>query len=109
MTDRQDYQELSESPVVGTPGLRTWIYFDAQEGKTLPNTVDASGNPVTETFTGSRYITYDASLSQFKIAKEFPSELNSDLTETVQDFLEFALADCLSNGFDNLMAVFASQ
>jgi hypothetical protein len=109
LRDRQDYQELSDSPVIKTPGLRTWIYYDAQAGEALPNTVDSSGNPVTGTFTGSRYISYDAALSKMKIQKEFPSELNSDLIATVQEFLEFALADCLSNGFNSTMAVFSSQ
>ena len=25
---RQDYEELSESPVINSPDLRTWIYYD---------------------------------------------------------------------------------
>ena len=25
---RQDYEELSESPVISSPDLRTWIYYD---------------------------------------------------------------------------------
>ena len=108
---RQDYEELSESPVVQDPGLRLWVYFDALNtgGDALPNTVGVNAEAVTDKFTGSRYMTYDATLAMMKIEQELPTEVNSDLTQTVQDFLEYALADCLPNGFNSLMAVFSSQ
>ncbi|CAB9519585.1 peptidase C11, clostripain [Seminavis robusta] len=107
---RQSYGELALSQLVTDTDTRTWVYYDAhnQGGQALPNTVDGSGNLVTETFTGSRYITYDGSFAKMRIDLELAGEQNSDTQTTVQDFLDHALADCLDGGFDSLMAVFAS-
>ncbi|CAB9498210.1 Clostripain family [Seminavis robusta] len=108
---RKDYQELANSPVVQTPDLKTWIYYDAlnQAPLPLPDTVDAEGNVVTEAFTGSRYVTYDQTLGRMRIESEKLLEQNSDTISTVQAFLEHGLEDCLANGYDSLMAVFSSH
>lgn len=106
---RQDYEELTNSPVIDSPDLRTWIYYDALEGENLPNTVDASGTPVSGVYTGSRYLTYDTGLKSMKVDTELPGEQDSDQQSTVQDFLEHAMTDCLANGYDSLMAVFSSH
>ena len=110
---RQDYQELVKSPVIAkTDELRVWVYFDAlnQDGGTvLPDTVDENGADVTDDFTGSRYMRYDGAIGKMKIDKQFDPEQNSDTPDNVQAFIEHALADCLANGYNSLMAVFASH
>lgn len=109
---RQDYQELSSAPVITSPDLRTWVYFDAlnEDGGTiLPNTVNSDGSAVNTAFSGSRYVTYDSVVGKMKIDVEFPLEQNSDLPSSIQSFLEHAITDCLANGYDSLMAVFASH
>ena len=108
---RNDYSELASSPVIRSPDLRTWIYFDAlnKGGQALPNTVDSSGQPESGTFTGSRYITYDSSYGKMRVDVEISGEVNSDLPSSIESFLEHALSDCLANGHDSLFVVFASQ
>jgi hypothetical protein len=108
---RQDYNELASSPVISSPDLRTWVYYDALNsgGQALPNTVDSSGAPDSGTFTGSRYITYDSNYGKMRVDTELPGEQNSDTLVTVQSFLTRALGDCLQNGHDSLFVVFASQ
>jgi len=108
---RQDFQELSQSAVIKSGDLRTWIYYDAlnQGGQALPNTVDSNGNGISSGFTGSRYVTYDSGLQKMKVDVELPGEQNSDTTSAVQSFLEHAMTDCKNNGYDSLMAVFASH
>jgi len=108
---RQDYQELSQSPVVSSADLRTWVYYDAlnQGGQALPNTVDGNGNGVGGSFTGTRYVTYDPSFQKMRVDVEFGSELNSDYRSTVQDFLTHAMNDCKANGYNSLFAVFSSH
>jgi Clostripain family len=108
---RQDFEELTESAVINSPDLRTWIYYDAlnQGGDPLPNTVDSSGNPLTTSYTGSRFITYDPSIQKMRVDLELSGEQNSDTPVEVQSFLEHALADCLANGYDSLFAIFSSH
>jgi hypothetical protein len=108
---RQDYNELSSSPVISNPDLRTWVYYDALNsgGQALPNTVDSSGAPESGTHQGSRYLTYDSSFGKMRVDVELPGEVNSDLPGTVQSFLTHALGDCLQNGHDSLFVLFASQ
>ena len=74
-----------------------------------PNTVDSFGNALTSSFTGSRYITYDPSLGRMRVDTELAGEQNSDTPSSIQNFLQRALADCLPNGYDSLMAVFSSH
>ena len=107
---RQDYAELSISPVLKSPDLRTWIYYDAlnQGGAALPNTYTATGVEATATL-GSRYITYDASQDQMRIDLELQGEQNSDTPTVMTDFLKRAMQDCIENGHDSLMAVFSSH
>lgn len=108
---RQDYSELSASPLIADENIRTWVYYDAlnQGGDNLPNTVDAAGQPLTGLFTGSRYMTYDPGFGKFKVDTVLAGEQNSDAVATMQTFLERALDDCISNGHDSLMAVFSSH
>ncbi|CAB9524950.1 peptidase C11, clostripain [Seminavis robusta] len=112
---RQDYEELTNSGVIRSGDLRTWIYYDAlnQGGDPLPNTVDEGGNPLTQTFTGSRYLTWDASLNGgaggMKVDRTLQGEQNSDTQAVIQAFLTHALQDCLANGYDSLMAIFSSH
>jgi hypothetical protein len=108
---RQDYSELASSPVISSPDLRTWIYFDALNsgGQALPNTVDSSGSPESGTFTGSRYITYDSNYGKMKVDVELSEEVNSDTPTAIQSFLTHALGDCLANGHDSLFVIFSSQ
>jgi len=110
---RQDYEELTKSRLlVKTDEIRVWVYFDALNddgGTVLPNTLTASGAAVSAKFSGSRYVTYDGQMGKMRIDKEFPTEQNSDGSAPVQAFLEYALADCLADGFDSLMASFASH
>ena len=107
-----EYIYLYFTEVVKSPDLRTWVYYDAlnQGGEALPNTVamDGSGD-VSGTFTGSRYMTYDASQQKMRVDVELPGEQNSDQPEIIQDYLEHAMADCVSNGFTSLMVVFSSH
>jgi len=108
---RQDYQELTNSNVISSSDLRTWIYYDAlnQGGQALPNTVNINGNALTAAFTGSRYLTYDASIDKMRVDKELDGEQNSDTQASVTNFMEHALDDCLANGYESLMAVFSSH
>jgi Clostripain family len=108
---RQDFVELSNAPAMSSLNLRTWVYYDAlnQGGVTLPGTVYRNGDDASTTFTGSRYVTYDSSLGRMTVDTELPGETDSDSESTVQRFLEHALKDCLANGYDSLMAVFASH
>ncbi|CAB9524499.1 peptidase C11, clostripain [Seminavis robusta] len=105
---RQDYAELASSAVIRSEDLRVWVYYDAFSGTALPSTVDENGNPV-GAFTGSRYITFDRSIGQMRVVRTFDSEINSDSPDTIREYLETALTDCLDNGFDSLMAVFSSH
>jgi len=108
---RQDFEELTNAPVMKSPDLRTWVYFDARNsgGGPLPNTVDANDMPITAPFTGSRYVTYNATLGKMKIDTQFEIEWDSDLGTTMEAFLNRALPDCLSNGYTSLMLVFSSH
>ena len=54
-------------------------------------------------------MTYDPGFAQFKVDTVLPGEQNSDGVSTIQSFLEHALADCISNGHNSLMAVFSSH
>lgn len=80
-----------------------------QGGQALPNTVDANGNGIDGSFTGSRYVTYDPGMGKMKVDVELSGEQNSDTPSAVQNFLEHAMNDCKANGYDSLMAVFASH
>lgn len=76
----------------------------------MPNTLamDGSGD-VSGTFTGSRYMTYDASQQKMRVDVELQGEQNSDEPEIIQAYLEHAMTDCVSNGFTSLMVVFSSH
>ena len=108
---RNDYSELSLSPVISSPDLRTWIYFDALNAgrQALPNTVDSSGLPEAGIFTGSRYITYDSTYGKMRVDVEISGEVDSDAPNTMQAFLDYALSDCIPNGYDSLFVIFSSQ
>lgn len=109
---RRDYEELSESPAVRGESLRTWIYHDVRNegrGEPLPNTVDENGKEVTETFTGSRYLTYDPSIEKMRIDVTLQGEINSDMPDTIQNFMEHAIKDCVAHNYTSLMAAFASH
>lgn len=107
----QDYFELSQSPVMKSGDLRTWVYYDAfnQGGLPLPNTVDTNGNDILAPFMGSRYVTYDANLGKMRVDVELEEEQDSDSVVTIQSFMEYALSDCLADGFTSTMAVFSSH
>ena len=107
---RQDYEELTNSPVVRSENLRTWVYYDAlnQGGAALPNTVDESGNAV-GSFTGARYLTFNRDIGKMQVDYTLPGEANSDTRMQVQTFLEHAMRDCLAGGFTSLMPVFSSH
>lgn len=106
-----DYGEISRSPAVhDTNNVRTWVYYDANKGIPLTDTVDANGNSVSNThFTGSRYMTYDGSIDKMRVDKELSGEQNSDSPGVVQSFLTYALTDCLADGYDSLFAVFSGH
>ncbi|CAB9526338.1 peptidase C11, clostripain [Seminavis robusta] len=108
---RQDYKELSLSAAVRSPNIRTWVYYDSgQGGEGLPNTVDADGITTTgATFVGSRYVTFDRSIWTMREEVRLPKEQDSSNATTIQSFLEYALGDCLANGFDDLMMVFSGS
>jgi len=108
---RQDYEELTNSDVIRSGDLRLWVYYDAlnQGGDPLPNTVDQNGNPLSGSFTGSRYLTWDASRGKMKVARELPEEQNSDTKTVVQSFLTHALTDCKAAGHNSKMAIFSSH
>ena len=80
-----------------------------QGGQSVPNTVDASGNSVSGSFTGSRYVTYDPGFGKMRVDQELPGEQDSDSVTAVQNFLERAMNDCKANGYNSLMVVFASH
>jgi hypothetical protein len=110
---RADNAELSNSAIVNSDNLRTWVYYDALTSTApLAKTYDSDGNRVTEPFAGSRYLVWDKSVGNgggFVIDQELSGEQDSDTLSTVQNFLERALLDCLGNGFSDLMGVFASH
>ena len=95
--EAQNYADLS------------YLFCNITGGDPLPNTVDSTGTPVTEKFTGSRYMTFDPGFQKMRIDVELAGEQDSDTIVTVQDFLEHALADCVAAGFDSYMAVFSSH
>ena len=103
----QNYEDLTSSLPIQDPNLRLWVSYDAFNGSPLPNTVDQNGNPLTSSFTGTRYMTYrDGSMV---VDFEFAEEQNSDTREQIQSFLEYSLTDCLASGHESLMAVFSSH
>jgi Clostripain family len=109
---RKDFEEITLSPAVQGDDLRTWVYHDARNegiGEPLPNTVDANGNAVTAPFFGSRYMTYDKDLQKMRIDVQLSGEVNSDQPETVQNFLEYGIQDCLAHNYTSLMAAFSSH
>ena len=54
-------------------------------------------------------MTYDPGFQKMRVDMELPGEQDSDNQNTVQDFLEHAMNDCITNGYDSLMAVFSSH
>ncbi|CAB9526935.1 Clostripain family [Seminavis robusta] len=109
-----NYQALAKSPLVrATDQVRTWIYHDAYNnagGQILPDTFDVNGTElVTDPFNASRYSTFDPRLGSMRMDVEFQNEQNSDDTNTIRDFLVHALENCLANGYDQLVAIFAGS
>ena len=102
---QKDYQELAAAAFIRSEYMRTWIYYDAWNqgnGQVLFDTVDSTGKLITEPFSGSRIITYDASLGKLKVDVEYSTELNSDQSTTLDAFLQHAMEDCLANGYESL-------
>ena len=60
-------------------------------------------------FHGSRYITYDHSLSKLIVHTRLSGEQNSDTTSVLQAFLTTAFTDCVTKGSDEFMLVFSSH
>ena len=108
---RQDYEELTKSEVIKSGDLRLWTYYDAlnQGGDPLPNTLGLDGKPLTDKFTGSRYMTYDDSIGSMRVDVELSGEQNSDTRQVIEDFLVHAMTDCKAAGYTSLMGIFSSH
>lgn len=93
----ESYETLAGSDLVRSSEVKTWVYYDAYMTSPEEDT----------SFTGSRYMTYDSATDAMKVDMELEGEQDSDSAATIQKFLEHAMTDCLMDGYDSLMAVFA--
>lgn len=113
---RIDLEELVSSELIQTPSLTSWIYFDHRNFGTnedindrLPFVYNKDGSERTgEKPEGSFYFRQDHDLGKLVIEEDL-GELNSDSPETVKNFVNTALADCISRGSEEYMIVFGSH
>jgi hypothetical protein len=125
-----DLREFTESSLIKTPTMTTWVYFDHRNYGTshekyhndngmhseaedviepMPFVYNKDGSSRTgEKPQGSFYFKQDHSLGKLVI-EEALGELNGDSPETVENFVNHALADCIANGAEEYMIVFSSH
>jgi hypothetical protein len=109
---RQDNYELTQSQVVRLESVTTWVYYDhrsnAHRKDPLPNVVNDDGSPA-RTTTRSQYMKWQNDLDAFVIRQVFAYEHNGDDPETVYDFFETAMEDCLETGATEFFVEFSSH
>jgi hypothetical protein len=94
-----------------------WLGFDCNipdPGYSAPSVVIAACPRACDAcsatkYSGSRYITYDHTLSKLVVDRRLEGEQNSDTTSVLQAFLTVAFTDCVSRGSDEFMLVFSSH
>jgi hypothetical protein len=128
-----DLREFTESSLIKTPTMTTWVYFDHRNYGTsvdsheqhhnddgmhseagdiiepMPFVYNKDGSSQTgEKPQGSFYFKQDHSLGKLVIEEDL-GELNGDSPDTVLKFVNHALADCIANGAEEYMIVFSSH
>lgn len=129
-----DLREFTESSLIKTPTMTTWVYFDHRNYGTsvdsheqhhndddgmhseagdiiepMPFVYNKDGSSQTgEKPQGSFYFKQDHSLGKLVIEEDL-GELNGDSPETVLNFVNHALADCIANEAEEYMIVFSSH
>ena len=78
-------------------------------GGPLTNVYNPDGTELTESFGGSRYFTWDHDLGAMVVNGTFSSELNSDDPSVLQDFVTYALTDCIAQGKSEFFLALSSH
>lgn len=128
-----DLREFTESSLIKTPTMTTWVYFDHRNYGTSVDSHEQHHNddgmhseagdiiePMSFVYNkdgssqtgekpqGSFYFKQDHSLGKLVIEEDL-GELDGDSPETVLNFVNHALADCIANGAEEYMIVFSSH
>jgi hypothetical protein len=120
---REDIVELIRSPAITEESLNTWIYFDQRNladlpyysggmpiNESLPLLYEADGSELpAEKFEGSRILHYDHSLSKMTVNATYANEVDSDSPVIVEDFMTWALRDCVATGAEEYFMIFTSH
>ena len=114
----QDLDELSQSELIKTETLTTWVYFDHRNFGSdayyeittpWPFVFNKDGSPQTgDKPQGSFYFKQDHN-QQKLVIEENLGELNSDLADTVENFVRTGLKDCKNQGAEEYMIIFSSH
>lgn len=115
---RGDLEEFVSSPLIKSQSLTSWVYFDHRNFffssseniyDRLPFVYNKDGSERSgDKPEGSFYFRYDHGLGKLIIEEDL-GELNSDSPQTVEDFVDRGLADCISRGSEEFMIVFGSH
>ena len=115
---RDDLTELASSPLIQSPALTTWVYYDHRNPRMsfyenfytdFPFVYNRDGSERSGIKPeGSFHFRYDHDLGKLIVEADL-GELDSDSPETVYNFANTALADCVSRGSKEFMIVFGSH
>ena len=117
---RGDLEEFASSPLIRSSSLTSWIYFDHRNFGDSFWSFDDINDRLSFVYNkdgsertggkpeGSFYFRYDHDLGKLIIEEDL-GELNSDSPQTVEDFVDTGLADCISRGSEEFMIVFSSH
>ena len=98
---RDDFYEISRSPIVQDPTVTTWIYYDhrenAREIGPLPNVVTPAGSVSGIATTKTQYLKWSHEFDAFAIEYVSDQEQDGDDPQTVYDFVSTAIEDCMSD------------
>lgn len=115
----QDLREFTDSPLIKTPTMTTWVFFDHRN---FLGTHEDIKEPMTNVFNkdgsspwqgeekpqGSFYFKQDHTMGKLVIEEDL-GEVNGDSSDTVFNFANKGLADCVANGATEFMIVFSSH
>lgn len=117
---RDDNLELINSALIKKPNINTWVYFDARNiwpdiygniEVDMEELYNPDGTPIDKTtkWQGSRHLHFDHTLGKMIVQEQLIGEQDSDNALTVYNFAMKAVADCITTGATQYMAVFASH
>jgi len=122
----EDALELIGSGVLSTSTLTTWAYYDARNLESadgfacyedftpvlnfpVPDVVNPDGTEPEEKETRSQYWKFDKTTDRMTVQQTLSTEANGDDSQTLIDYLEVALSDCVEQGSDEYMLIMSSH